>query len=100
MDKSVDKTHFSMVVFGTVVIYQWRMKTIDIIAFIDFLQQKAVKKLSTYEDIEVECLLSTVGYRLTYYSEKNGILVPLFHSLKNFFRGYRLSIINHIQPEI
>jgi hypothetical protein len=59
--KSVDKTHFSMVVFGTVVIYEWRMKTIDGIAFIDFLEQKAGKKLSTYADIEVDCLLCTGG---------------------------------------
>lgn len=58
----MDKTHFSVVVFGIVVIYEWRMKTIDEIALIDFLEQKAGKKLSTYADIEVECLLSTGGY--------------------------------------
>ena len=58
----MDKTHFSVVVFGIVVIYEWRMKTIDEIAFIDFLEQKAGKKLSTYADIEVECLLSTGGF--------------------------------------
>jgi len=50
-----------MVVFGTVVIYEWRMKTIDGIAFIDFLEHKAGKKLSTYADIEVDCLLCTGG---------------------------------------
>jgi hypothetical protein len=51
-----------VVVFDIVVIYEWRMKTIDEIALIDFLEQKAGKKLSTYADIEVECLVSTGGY--------------------------------------
>ena len=57
----MDKTHFSVVVLDIVVIYEWRMKTIDGIAFIDFLEHKAGKKLSTYADIEVDCLLCTGG---------------------------------------
>jgi hypothetical protein len=50
-----------VVVFDIVVIYEWRMKTIDGIAFIDFLEHKAGKKLSIYADIEVDCLLCTGG---------------------------------------